>query len=100
MSPAGGSGKEHQLLGSPRRDAWVTAALGTLTAIVFVLVAVRSTFAHVHAVDERFLRRIQLRYPRIASKVFLNLTRVLSDRLQRTTEQYVALVPEQRATAR
>jgi len=52
------------------------------------------------AVDERFLRRIQLRYPRIASKVFLNLTRVLSDRLQRTTEQYVALVPEQRATAR
>ena len=26
--------------------------------------------------------------------------RVLSDRLQRTTEQYVALVPEQRATAR
>src|SRR5206468_3116097 len=51
------------------------------------------------AVDERFLRRIQLRYPRIASKVFLNLTRVLSDRLQRTTEQYVALVPEQRATA-
>src|SRR5437870_1441241 len=52
------------------------------------------------AVDERFLRRIQRLYPRIASKVFLNLTRVLSDRLQRTTEQYVALVPEQRATAR
>src|SRR5262249_2059750 len=39
------------------------------------------------AVDERFLRRIQSRYPRIAAKVFLNLTRILSDKLQRTTEQ-------------
>ena len=42
------------------------------------------------AVDERFLERIQFRYPRIASKVFLNLTRILSDRLQRMTDQYVA----------
>jgi predicted RND superfamily exporter protein len=46
---------------------------------------------HVEAlvVDERFLQRIQRRYPRIASKVFLNLTRIVSDRLQRMTEQYV-----------
>ena len=42
------------------------------------------------AVDERFLERIQRRYPRIASKVFLNLTRILSDRLQSTTDAYVA----------
>jgi CRP-like cAMP-binding protein len=42
------------------------------------------------ALDERFLQRIQTRYPRIASKVFLNLTRILSDHLQRTTERYVA----------
>jgi uncharacterized protein len=42
------------------------------------------------AVDERFIRRLQARYPRIAAKVFLNLTRILSDRLQRTTEQFVA----------
>ena len=41
------------------------------------------------AVDETFLRRLQLRYPRIAAKVFLNLTRIVSDRLQRMTEQYV-----------
>jgi len=44
----------------------------------------------VFAVNERFLERIQYRYPRIASKVFLNLTRIVSDRLQRMTEQYVA----------
>ena len=41
------------------------------------------------AVDETFLRRLQLRYPRIAAKVFLNLTRIVSDRLQRMTEQFV-----------
>ena len=42
------------------------------------------------AVNERFLQRIQFRNPRIASKVFLNLTRIISDRLQRMTEQYVS----------
>jgi CRP-like cAMP-binding protein len=42
------------------------------------------------AVDEHFLQRIQRRYPRIAAKVFLNLTRIVSDRLQRMTERYVA----------
>jgi hypothetical protein len=41
------------------------------------------------AVDQHFLRRLQLRYPRIAAKVFLNLTRIVSDRLQRMTEQFV-----------
>jgi hypothetical protein len=43
------------------------------------------------SVDERFLNRIQRRYPRIASKVFLNLTRIVSDRLERMTNQFVAL---------
>ncbi len=42
------------------------------------------------AVNQQFLERIQFRYPRIASKVFLNLTRIVSDRLQRMTEHYVA----------
>jgi predicted RND superfamily exporter protein len=41
-------------------------------------------------VDERFLQRIQRRYPRIAARVFLNLTRILSDRLQRMNEALVA----------
>ncbi|MFI5394558.1 MAG: MMPL family transporter [Candidatus Binatia bacterium] len=41
------------------------------------------------AINEHFLQRIQRRYPRIASKVFLNLTRIVSDRLQRMTDQYV-----------
>jgi predicted RND superfamily exporter protein len=42
------------------------------------------------AVDQRFLERLQRRYPRIAAAVFLNLTRILSDRLEVTTEQFAA----------
>jgi hypothetical protein len=41
------------------------------------------------AVDESFLNRIQRRYPRIASKVLLNLSRILSDRLQRTNARFL-----------
>jgi hypothetical protein len=40
-------------------------------------------------VDERFLERIQFRYPRIACKLFLNLTAIVSDRLERITGQYI-----------
>lgn len=37
--------------------------------------------------DAAFLDRIQRRYPRIAATVFLNLTRILSDRLESVTNQ-------------
>ena len=37
--------------------------------------------------DGDFLGRIQRRYPRITAKVFLNLTRILSDRLETSTEK-------------
>jgi CRP-like cAMP-binding protein len=36
--------------------------------------------------DAGFLDRLQRRHPRIAAKVFLNLARILSDRLESTTE--------------
>jgi len=42
------------------------------------------------AVDQRFLERLQRRYPRIAATVFLNLTRILSDYVERTTKQIAA----------
>jgi predicted RND superfamily exporter protein len=35
--------------------------------------------------DGAFLERLQRRYPRIAAKLFLNLTRILSDRLESAT---------------
>jgi CRP-like cAMP-binding protein len=37
------------------------------------------------AMDERFLARLQRRYPRIANKILVNLARVLADRLQSET---------------
>jgi hydrophobe/amphiphile efflux-3 (HAE3) family protein len=42
------------------------------------------------AVDQHFLQRLQRRYPRIAATVFLNLTRILSDYVERTTERLAA----------
>ncbi len=51
-------------------------------------VIVRETTEYL-VLDGGFLERIQRRYPRIAAKVFLNLTRILSDRLETTTEALV-----------
>jgi predicted RND superfamily exporter protein/CRP-like cAMP-binding protein len=55
------------------------------------------------AVNERFLERILSRYPRVGARVFLNLTRILSDRLDDLTKELVrlrALVLRFRATRR
>lgn len=39
----------------------------------------------VMTVDQRALARVQRRYPRTAAQIFLNLSKILSDRLQRET---------------
>lgn len=41
-------------------------------------------------IDENFLERLQKRYPRIAARVLTNMTRILSDRLERMTGRYVS----------
>jgi len=41
------------------------------------------------AVNERFLHRMQSRYPRIGAKIFLNIAKYLSDRLQESQQQTV-----------
>lgn len=51
---------------------------------------VAASDVEVLAVNERFLGRIQRRYPRIAARVFLNLTRILSDRLEQANQRFVA----------
>src|SRR4030095_4854401 len=51
---------------------------------------IAATDVEVLAVNQRFLDRIQRRYPWIASKVFLNLTRILSNTLERTTQEVVS----------
>jgi predicted RND superfamily exporter protein/CRP-like cAMP-binding protein len=37
--------------------------------------------------NEETLERLQKRYPRVSSRIFYNITQLLSDRLQKTTEQ-------------
>jgi predicted RND superfamily exporter protein len=44
-------------------------------------------------VDERMLNRLRRRYPRVAATVLYNLTRILSDRLETTTDA-LAAAPE------
>jgi CRP-like cAMP-binding protein len=39
------------------------------------------------AVNERFLTSMQRRYPRIGTKIFLNIAKILSDRLEEETSQ-------------
>jgi predicted RND superfamily exporter protein len=51
---------------------------------------VAETDLEVLAVDEHFMHRIQRRYPRIASKVLLNLSRILSGRLQEANLRFLA----------
>ncbi|HYC00205.1 MAG TPA: MMPL family transporter [Candidatus Limnocylindrales bacterium] len=43
---------------------------------------VAATDVEVLVIDEDFLRRLRIRYPRLASKFFLNVARILSDRLE------------------
>ena len=43
---------------------------------------VASTDLDALVIDEAFLRRLRIRYPRLASKFFLNIARILSDRLE------------------
>ena len=55
--------------------------------------------------DDRFLQRLRRRYPRVAATVFLNLTRILSDRLESTTDALAAvpkgnMTPPEAARAR
>jgi predicted RND superfamily exporter protein len=81
-------GTRHRLGEHRRGDVFGEMALvrrGERTADVIASTAVEAL-----AVDERFLERIQRRYPRVASKVFLNLTKILSDRLERTNARFVA----------
>ncbi len=84
-----GDGGERRAIAHHKRGD-VFGEMGLVRRNVRSADVVASEPVEVLAVNERFLQRIQNRYPRIASKVFLNLTRIVSDRLQRMTDQYVA----------
>ncbi len=84
-----GTDGERRLIAEHKRGD-VFGEMGLIRRVQRTADVVAAGDVEVLAVDQRFLDRIQRRYPRIASKVFLNLTRIVSDRLERMTEQYVS----------
>ena len=85
---AGQGGGRRKILELKRGD--VFGEMGFVRRSERTADVVAKSEVEVLAVDQRFLERVQRRYPRIASKVFLNLTRLLSNSLERTTQQVVA----------
>ena len=85
---AGQGGGRRKLISLKRGD--VFGEMGFVRRSERTADVVATSEVEVLAVDQRFLERVQRRYPRIASKVFLNLTRLLSNTLERTTQQVVA----------
>jgi len=85
-----GSGAERRRIAQQKRGD-VFGEMGLVRRHERTADVIAAEPVEVLAVNERFLQRIQFRYPRIAAKVFLNLTRIVSDRLQRMTEQYVSV---------
>lgn len=84
----GADGVRRHILDLGRGD--VLGEMGLVRGAERTADVVAATDVEVLAVDERFLERLQRRYPRIASRLFLNLARILSDRLERTTSRFVA----------
>jgi CRP-like cAMP-binding protein len=81
--------------GSDRRrvdELWrgdVFGEMGLVRHVERTADVVAASDVEVLAVDQHFLDRVQRRYPRIASKVFLNLSKILSDKLERSNKRIV-----------
>lgn len=84
----GPDGRQHLVHQLKRGDVFGEMGLVRRTQRTADIVAVEDL--ELLAVDQRFLERLQRRYPRIAATVFLNLTRILSDVVERTTGQLAA----------
>ncbi len=84
-----GAGPDRRRIATHRRGD-VFGEMGLLRHAPRSADVVAAGAVEVLAVNERFIQRLRGRYPRIAARVFFNLTRILSDRLQRMTEELVA----------
>ena len=68
----------------------VFGEMGLIRKVERTADVVASEDVEVMAMNERILTRVQRRYPRIAAKMFLNISKVLSDRLESQTDKIVA----------
>jgi predicted RND superfamily exporter protein len=65
----------------------VFGEMGLIRKVERTADVVASEDVEVMAMNERILTRVQRRYPRIAAKMFLNISKVLSDRLESQTDK-------------
>jgi predicted RND superfamily exporter protein len=75
-------GQSHVLRQVTRGD--VVGEMGLLRHQNRMADVVATEDAEVLVVNERFLDRMQRRYPRIGAKIFLNIAKILSDRLEQS----------------
>jgi predicted RND superfamily exporter protein len=65
----------------------VVGEMGLLRHAVRSADVIAQSELDVLVIDEAFLRRLMIRYPRFASRFFLNIARILSDRLEGTNRR-------------
>ena len=65
----------------------VIGEMGLLRHTVRTADVVATTALEVLVIDEAFLRRLQVRYPRFAARFFVNIARILSDRLEQANRR-------------
>jgi CRP-like cAMP-binding protein len=65
----------------------VVGEMGLLRHAVRTADVVAKGDLDVLVIDEGFLRRLQIRYPRFASRFFINIARILSDRLEQANRR-------------
>lgn len=80
------SAEQSRKLGSLERGA-VFGEMGLIRHHERMADVVATQDVEVLAVNERFLERIKRRYPRIATEIFSNISKILSDRLEQAQQK-------------
>jgi CRP-like cAMP-binding protein len=76
----GSDGQPHRVRKLERGD--VFGEMGWIRHHTRTADVIATEDVEVLAVNEQFLTRVKRRYPRIATEIFFNLSRILSDRLE------------------
>src|SRR5262249_41850211 len=85
----GDGGGERRVIDELRRGD-IFGEMGLVRHVERTADVLAASDVEVLAVNQRFLDRVQRRYPRIAAKGVLNLSKTLSDKLERTNKRIVA----------
>jgi len=82
------SSEQFRKLGSVSRGA-VFGEMGLIRHHERMADVIATQDVEVLAINERFLERLKRRYPRIATEIFFNISKILSDRLEAAQQRKV-----------